>query len=114
LARRVDSDNWSVWFNEAVIITVLKSVAKKCLLKTKYFSVSCDYSDNWSVWFSETVIITVLKSVTKKCLVKKKYFSVSCDYSNNWSVVQWDCYNYRVKIGYQEVPSEGKRLFCEL
>jgi phage anti-repressor protein len=51
------SDNWSVWFSETVIITVLKSVAKKCLVKTEDFYVSCDYSDNWSVWFSGTVIV---------------------------------------------------------
>jgi phage anti-repressor protein len=75
-----------VWFIETVIITVLKSVAKKRIVKTKDLSVSCDYSDNSSVWFSETVIITVLKSVAKKCLVKTKDFYVSCDYSDNWSV----------------------------
>jgi hypothetical protein len=50
--------------------TVLKSVAKKRLVKTKDFYVICGYSDNWSVWFNETVIITVLKSVAKKRLVK--------------------------------------------
>jgi phage anti-repressor protein len=55
-------------------------------VKTKDFSVSCDYSNNWSVWFSETVIITVLKSVAGKRLVKTKDFSVICDYSDNWSV----------------------------
>jgi hypothetical protein len=27
------SDNWSVWFSETVIITVLKSVAKKRLVE---------------------------------------------------------------------------------
>jgi hypothetical protein len=85
------SDNLSLWFSETDMITLLKSVAKKCLVKTKDFSVSCDYSDNLSVWSSETVIITVLKSVAKKCLVKAKDFYVSCDYSDNWSVVQWDC-----------------------
>jgi hypothetical protein len=36
---------------------VLKSVARKRLLKTKDFYVSCDYNDNWSVWLSGTVII---------------------------------------------------------
>jgi phage anti-repressor protein len=51
------SENWSVWFSEAVIITVLKSVAKKRLVKTKDLYVSCDYSDNWSVWFIWTVIV---------------------------------------------------------
>jgi phage anti-repressor protein len=51
------SDNWSVWFSEIVIITVLKSVAKKRLVKTEDFYVRCDYSDNWSVWFSGTVIV---------------------------------------------------------
>jgi hypothetical protein len=60
--------------SETVIFTVSKSIAKKRLVKTKYFSVSCDYSDNWSVWFSETVIFTVLKSVGKKSLVKAKDF----------------------------------------
>jgi hypothetical protein len=49
---------------------MLKTVAKKRLVKTKDFPVSCDYSDNWNVWFNETVIITVLKSVAKKRLVK--------------------------------------------
>jgi hypothetical protein len=39
------SDNWSVWFSD----TVLKSVAKNRLVKTKDFYVRCDYSDNWSV-----------------------------------------------------------------
>jgi hypothetical protein len=53
----VISDIWSVWFSETVIITLLKSVAKKRLLKTKDFYVSCDYSNNWNVWFSVTVII---------------------------------------------------------
>jgi hypothetical protein len=48
------NDNWSVWFRETVIITVLKSVAKKRQVKTKESDVSCDYSVNLSVWFSET------------------------------------------------------------
>jgi phage anti-repressor protein len=43
------NDNWSVWFTETFIITVLKPVAKKRLVKTKDLHVSCDYSDNWSV-----------------------------------------------------------------
>jgi hypothetical protein len=46
-----------VWFSKTVIITVLKSVGGKRLLKTKDFCVSCDYSDNWSVWFTGTVIV---------------------------------------------------------
>jgi phage anti-repressor protein len=75
-----------VWFSETVIITVLKSVAGKIPVKTKDFSMSCDYSDNWSVWFSESVIIIDLKSITKKRLLKTKDFHVSCDYSDNWSV----------------------------
>jgi hypothetical protein len=45
-----------VWFSETVIITVLKPIAKKCLVKTEDSYVSRDYSDNWSVWFSGTVI----------------------------------------------------------
>jgi hypothetical protein len=51
------SNIWSVWFSESVVITVLKSTAKKRLTKTKDFYVSCRYSDIWSVWFSETVIL---------------------------------------------------------
>jgi hypothetical protein len=47
-----------VWFSETLIINVLKSVAKKRLVKTEDFYVSCDYNDNWSVWFTRTVIIT--------------------------------------------------------
>jgi hypothetical protein len=31
------SDVWRVWFNETVIITVLKSIARKRLVKTKDF-----------------------------------------------------------------------------
>jgi hypothetical protein len=46
-----------VWFSGTVIITVLKSVAKKCLVKAEDFYVSCDYSDIWSVRFSGIVII---------------------------------------------------------
>jgi phage anti-repressor protein len=61
---------------------MLKSAAKKRLVKAKDFSVSCDYSDKWSVWFSETV----LKAVAKKRVVKKKDVHVSCDYSENFSV----------------------------
>jgi hypothetical protein len=80
------SDNWNVWFSGTVIITVLKSVVKKRLVKTKHFNVSCDYSVKWSVWFSETVIITVLKPIAKKRLVKAKDFYVSCGYSDIWSV----------------------------
>jgi hypothetical protein len=34
-------------------------VARKRLVKTEDFYVSCDHSDNWSVWYRETVIITV-------------------------------------------------------
>jgi hypothetical protein len=34
---------------ESVIITVLKCVAKKRLLKIEDFYVCCGYSDNWSV-----------------------------------------------------------------
>jgi hypothetical protein len=41
------SDNWSVWFSETVIITVLKSVAKKRQMKTEDFYVSYDYIDDW-------------------------------------------------------------------
>jgi phage anti-repressor protein len=89
-----------IWFNETVIITVLKSVAKKHLLKTEDFYVRCDYSDNWSVWFSETVIITVLKSVARKRLVKTKDFYVSCDYNNNWCV--W--FSGTVIVGYGGDP----------
>jgi hypothetical protein len=37
------SDNLSVWFNETVIITVLKSVARKRLVKIEDFYVSCNY-----------------------------------------------------------------------
>jgi hypothetical protein len=51
------SDTWSVWFSETVIIIVLKSVARKLLVKTENFYVSCDYNDNCSVWFSGTVIV---------------------------------------------------------
>jgi phage anti-repressor protein len=51
------SDNWSVWFSETVIITVLKPVAKKRLVKTKDVYVRYDYSDNWSMWFSGTDIV---------------------------------------------------------
>jgi hypothetical protein len=36
---------------------VLKSVARKRLLKSKDFYMSCDYNDNWSVWLSGTVVI---------------------------------------------------------
>jgi hypothetical protein len=54
------SDIWSVWFSDTVIITVLKSVAKKCLLKTEDFYVCCSYSDIWRVWFSGTVIIALV------------------------------------------------------
>jgi hypothetical protein len=51
------SDIWSVWFSEAVIITALKSIAKKRLVKTEDFYVSCRYSDIWSVGFSETIYV---------------------------------------------------------
>jgi hypothetical protein len=46
-----------MWFSESVIITELKSVARKSLVKTEDFYVSCDYNDNCSVWFSGTVIV---------------------------------------------------------
>jgi hypothetical protein len=46
------SDIWSV-FSESVIITVLKSIAKKRLVKTEDFYVCCGYSDIWRAWFSE-------------------------------------------------------------
>jgi hypothetical protein len=36
---------------------VLKSVARKRLVKTKDFYVNCDYNDNWNVWLSGTVIV---------------------------------------------------------
>jgi hypothetical protein len=36
---------------------VLKSVARKRLVKTKDFYVSCHYNDNWSVWLSGTVVV---------------------------------------------------------
>jgi hypothetical protein len=52
--ERKSNEFRSVWFRETIIITVLKSVAKKRLVKTKEFDVSCDFSDNLSVWFSET------------------------------------------------------------
>jgi hypothetical protein len=51
------SDNWSVYVGETVIITVLKLVTRKSLMKTKDFYMSCGYSDIWSVWFSGTVIV---------------------------------------------------------
>jgi hypothetical protein len=41
-----------------LIIAVLKSVAKKCLVKTEDLHASCGYSDIWSVWFSGTVVVT--------------------------------------------------------
>jgi phage anti-repressor protein len=65
---------------------MLKSVARKRLVKTENIYVCCGYSDTWRVWFSETVIITVLKSVTKKHLVKTEDFYVCCGYSDIWSV----------------------------
>jgi hypothetical protein len=71
---------------ESVIISVLKSVAKKRLVKTEDFYVCCGYSDNWRLWFRESAIITVLKSVTRKRLVKTEDFYVSCGYSDIWSV----------------------------
>jgi hypothetical protein len=49
------SDFWRMWFSESVIITVLKSIAKKRLVKTEDFYVSCRYSDIWSVGFSGTI-----------------------------------------------------------
>jgi hypothetical protein len=51
------SDILGVWFSETVIITVLKSVTRKHLMKTKDFCVSCGYSNIWGVWFSGTVIL---------------------------------------------------------
>jgi hypothetical protein len=50
-------ENWSVSFSETLIITALKSVARKRLVKIKDFYVSSDHSDNWSVWFTGTVIV---------------------------------------------------------
>jgi hypothetical protein len=41
-----------------LIIAVLKSVARKRLVKTEDFYVSCDYNGNWSVWFSGTDVRT--------------------------------------------------------
>jgi hypothetical protein len=41
--------NCNVWFSETVIITVLKSVARKRLLKPEAIYVRCDYSVNFSV-----------------------------------------------------------------
>jgi hypothetical protein len=41
----------------SVIITVLKAVSRKCLVKTEDFYVDCGYSDIWSVWFSGTVVV---------------------------------------------------------
>jgi hypothetical protein len=46
-----------VWFSETIVITVLKSVARKHLVKTEDFYVRCDHNDNWSVWFNATVIV---------------------------------------------------------
>jgi hypothetical protein len=40
-----------------VIITELKSVTRKRLMKTEGFCVSCGYSNIWRVWFSGTVIV---------------------------------------------------------
>jgi hypothetical protein len=51
------NDNWSVWFSETVAITVLKSFARKRLVKTEDFYVSCDCNGNCSVWFSGTVMV---------------------------------------------------------
>jgi hypothetical protein len=51
------NDIWSVWFSETVIITVLKSVARKRLLKTEKHYVCCSYCDIQSVWFSEAVTV---------------------------------------------------------
>jgi hypothetical protein len=59
---------------DTLIITVLKPVTKKRLVKTEAFYVSCDYSDNLIVWLSDTVTITVLKPFTKKRLVKTQDF----------------------------------------
>jgi hypothetical protein len=61
---------WTVWFSEAVKITVLKSVTMKRLLKTVKILCVCSCSDIRSVWFSETVMITVLNSDTRKRLLK--------------------------------------------
>jgi hypothetical protein len=38
------SDNLSAWFSGTVIITVLKSVARKRLVKIEDFYISCDHS----------------------------------------------------------------------
>jgi hypothetical protein len=88
------------------IKAVLKSVAKKRLVKTKDFYVSCDYSDDWSVWFSGTVIITVLKPVAKKRLVKTRDFYVSYDYSDDWSV--W--FSGTVIVGCGGDPLSGQQI----
>jgi hypothetical protein len=77
---------FGVYNSLRVIITVLKSIAKKCLVKTEDFYVCCGYSDNWRVWFSESAIITVLKLVTRKCVVKTEEFYVSCGNSDIWSL----------------------------
>jgi hypothetical protein len=45
--------------SEAKNLQSVKSVARKRLVKTEDFYVSCDHTDNWSVWYRETVIITV-------------------------------------------------------
>jgi hypothetical protein len=41
-----------VYNSVSVIITVLKSITRRCLVKTKDFYVSCGYSDIWNVSFS--------------------------------------------------------------
>jgi hypothetical protein len=41
----------------SVIIIVLKSFAKKRLVKTEDFYISCGYNDIWNVWFIGTVIV---------------------------------------------------------
>jgi hypothetical protein len=48
---------FGVRISETIIITVLKSVMRKRLVKTKDFCGSCGYSDIWRVWFSGTVIV---------------------------------------------------------
>jgi hypothetical protein len=45
-----DFDSYlKIYFSETVIITVLKSVARKRVVKTKDFYVNCVYCDIWSV-----------------------------------------------------------------
>jgi glycopeptide antibiotics resistance protein len=70
-----------------VIITLLKTVAKKLLLKTEDF-ICAVVTVIFGEYNSVSVIITVLKSVAKKRLLKVEDFYVCCGYSDNWSVIQ--------------------------